>query len=133
MELELCPCGCGRTLDPSLGQFPTIMRATGAVDSLLGHFIECLEPMDLSADEVDKARSFRNETARLHESLRDRCHGLGGFREGVRLAKDAKRWRRTWGRTRDGIRSADPDYYDWWDANAIEAWPATLPYPGDET
>ena len=46
------------------------------------------------------------------------------MRDGIRLGKDCGRWQKAWRRARPGIMQTDPDYFGWWEQNALEAWPA---------
>ena len=54
------------------------------------------------------------------------------MRDGIRLGKDCGRWQKAWRRARPGIMQTDPDYFGWWEQNALEAWPALPAYPGDD-
>ena len=116
-----CPCGCGRELPSSLGQFPFLLRETGAADALVDRFELILREQGrpLARESVE----FRAATAELHKWLQRRCHGAGGISDGISLGKRCQAWRISFGAFCRGFAAIDPAYYDWWRTVGIVAWP----------
>lgn len=109
----------------SLGEFIQVTRETGSADALL----DALEPIDddgvpLPGNDIGR---LRGSTSRLHQRLVARCHGTGGIRDGVRLAKDVNAWREQFKHLLIWAMDDNEEYVDWWTNDVYPCWPNEHP------
>lgn len=122
-----CPCGCGRDVSPSLGQFVDLTRETGASLAALARLRSLL-----AGDQVGgEVELFMHDSASLHRRLVDRCHGQGGIIGGVRLGRDAVRWRNAFAAHLTALDRLDHEYVERWPI-AVESWPSSATKVGRE-
>lgn len=97
-----CPCECGRQVPPSLNHFISVAREIATADAVLERF------SSLVPQQQDETVRFQVATADLRQRLIDRCHGSGGLIDGIRLGRDAARWRNAFAAVMVAIERLEP-------------------------